>query len=371
MKKRTVLIDLRYLKYLTNGFGQLSLYYGNYFLQNPDKYEDLDITLLVPENFVGKFGNHVKYLALSKKYKFFPFLLSNFDICHSITQQIKYTSLSSRSFRIVTIHDLNFLYEKSFSRRRMKKFRARVELADLITVISKFTAYDIERNANIDNIPVVINYNGLKDITKDEEKEPYFMKSDRKFFFTIGQIAPKKNFHVLLDMMKLMPDYDLYICGDDSSEYAKKMQKQVIEEKINNVFITGMIGPEEKVWMYKNCYAFLFPSKFEGFGIPVIDAMRFEKPVFSSRMTSLEEVGDKFAYFWDSFEPGHMSKTIVDNIESFYKNEQLIKDQKDYAFSFTMERHMSTFLNLYRGAKLKTKRNPGKTIGNYINYIKA
>jgi len=373
MKKRSVFIDFRYLNYLTNGFGQLSLYYGTYFLENPEKYADLDITLLVPEFFVGKFGHHVNYLTYKKAYKFFPFLLPRFDIYHSITQQIKYTSLNSSAFRIVTVHDLNFLYEgeERKIRQRLERTNARISLADMITVISKFTESEIRTHLDIDNKPIVLNPLGLRDITHDLDKRPYFIQSNRKFFFTVAQVAEKKNFHVLLDMMKLMPEYDLYICGDDSSGYASMMKKRIEEEYLNNTFLTGVISHEEKVWMYKHCYAFLFPSKVEGFGMPVIDGMRFGKPVFSSRYTSLLEVGDKYAFFWDNFDPGYMRDVIVKNVDSFYDDTEFIRKQKEYAFSYTIERHMNTYFDLYRNANLNKKSSFKATFRNYINFIKA
>ncbi len=375
MKKRTVFFDLRYLSYLTCGFGQLSLYYGDYFLHNPDKYEDLDITLFVPEEYVGKFGDKVKYLKVSKIYKFFPFLLPKYDITHSITQQIKYTRLGNKTFRILTIHDLNYLYQRNNPRkveRKHKQVQARIDLADLVMVISKFTAEDIEKHFGVLKVPVVLNYNGLKDITKDHDEKPDFIKSeDRKFFFSVGEIAEKKNFHVLLDLMKLMPEYDLYICGNSNNSYGQKIEGRIKEENIGNVFLTGRISHEEKVWMYRNCFAFLFPSKFEGFGIPVIDAMRFDKPVFSSDMTSLKEIGDRYAFFWKNFEPEHMKQVIDDNLNAFYNDSEFRKNQVEYAFTYTMERHMENFFNMYRTANLRNKSSISKTLRNYLNFIKA
>lgn len=372
-KKRSVFIDLRYLKYLTNGFGQLSLFYAGYFLQNPHKFVDLDITLLVPKEFVNKFGHHVKYVPMRKIYKVLPFLLPKFDIAHSISQQIKYAPVSDKTFRIVTVHDLNFLYEKTptKAKKRLKATQSRIDLADMITVISKFTRKEIEIHLDPKNTPIVLNYNGVLDLTNLPAEQPYFINTDRKFFFTIGQILAKKNFHVLLDLMKLMPEYDLYICGDDTNKYAQEIQKRLDEEKPANVFMTGVIGIEDKIWMYRNCHAFLFPSKFEGFGIPVIEAMSFGKPVFSSRLTSLDEIGDKYAFFWDNFEPEHMKSVIDKNLSSFYENEEGIEEQKKYALSFSLEEHIERFLEIYRTVVLKEKGSILATLKNYISLMKA
>jgi len=373
MKKRTIFIDLRYLSYLTNGFGQLSLYYGDYFLHNPDKYSDLDITLYVPKKYIGKFGDKVKYIAISKRYKFFPFLFPKFDVTHSITQQIKYTPLNNQTVRILTIHDLNYLYQRKDKHkveRKHKQTQARINLADVITVVSEFTAKDVSKNFDVNDIPVIVNYNGLKDITHDKEEKPDFIDDEKKFFFTIGEIGEKKNFHVLVNMMKLMPQYNLYICGNKDNAYGQRIQNQIETDKIDNVFLSGRIKHEEKVWMYRNCHAFVFPSKFEGFGIPVIDAMRFDKPVFSSDMTSLKEIGSEYAFFWDNFDPEYMKSIIEKNIDSFYNDHELREKQIQYASSFSMESHMGNNLNLYRSVPLKGN-DLIKTIRNYLNFIKA
>ena len=72
--------------------------------------------------------------------------------------------------------------------------------------------------------------------------------------------------------MKFLPEYDLYICGKDSFQYADEIRTQNQKKKaVGNVFVTGMIEQTEKIWLYRNCQAFLFPSRGEGFGLPVIE----------------------------------------------------------------------------------------------------
>lgn len=371
---RKVLIDLQFLKDLYCGFGQLSLNYGNYIKNNPEKFEGLDITLFVPQEYVGKFGDKVKYLPVARKYKKFPFLLPYFDVWHSTTQKVRYSSLSSKTIRIISIHDLNFIYELVSSparvKRRLSRTQACIDLSDVITAISNFTIGDIQKNLNLKGKTIHLNYVGEKELINDERTKPQFIKSDRKFCFTIGQVQEKKNFHVLLDMIKLMPDYDLYICGDTSHPYAQMIAKRIADENITNAFLTGKISHPEKIWLYDNCTAFMFPSKFEGFGWPVIEGMQFGKPVFSSRYTSLPEIGGKYAFFWDNFEPEHMKDIVEKNVTSFYANQEAIDKQIEYALSFTLEKHMDKYIELYRNTPSK-KWNPFKTLRNYYLFLKS
>ncbi len=352
MKKKTVLIDLRYLG-KRDGFGELCEYYGNYLKDNPEQIQNLDITVLAPKDYFGKFGNHIKYLKVNRLYKIFPSLLPYFDIWHNTTQQAKYSPKNKKTKKILSIHDLNFLYEKSEdkARRRLLKLQRYIDAANVITFISRFTESEVKKHLIIGNKETLINYVGIKDIRSLATSKPTFLLNDndnQQFLFSISRINKKKNFHVLLDTMKLLPQYTLYICGNFNSEYAQEMLHRIKEEKISNVIMPGEITLSEKIWMYKNCHGFVFPSLFEGFGMPVIEAMQFGKPVFSSQSTSLPEVGSIYSYYFKNFEPEEMSEFISKGIDDFYSNQNKIKEQIEYSLSYTLERHMSKYIELYK-----------------------
>lgn len=370
--KRKILIDLRFLRNLYYGFGQLSLYYGEYLKDHANKIADLDITVLVPKKFVGKFGNHIKYIETKPIYKLFPFLITHFDVWHSITQTPRYFSIDPSCSKIMTIHDLNFLYELSpeKAQKRLKRLQENIKKCDQLTAISYFTLDEVEKKIKTSNIPIHVNYVGLRDISIDLAYKPHFITNNTsKFFFTIGQVSEKKNFHVLIDLMELMPEYNLYICGQDGGEYAQMIKNKILEKKLKNVSVTGPISSEEKVWMYQNCYGFLFPSKFEGFGIPVIDAMRFGKPVFSSQMTSLKEIGSDYSFFWDNFDPHYMKSIIDNNIENFYNDQNFIEKEKKYAQSFSIEKHFDTYIEIYKNIPLH-KGNMISFVKNYVSHLR-
>ena len=349
-KKRKVLIDLRYLG-IAHGFGELCNYYGNYIMEHPEKVENLDITLLVPKEYIGRFGPSVTYLQKRSIYKIFPQLLPYFDVWHNTTQQAKFCSNKKKTKKILSIHDLNFIYEKNREKslQDLDKTQDYIDRADFITFISKFTEQEVRNNLKIENKPSLINYVGIKDLRKETVKKPNFLLvSDKPFLFTISGISKKKNTHVLLDMMKLLPQYNLYICGNNNNAYGESIIKRIKDENISNIIMPGQISFEEKVWMYQNCYGFVFPSLFEGFGMPIIEAMQFGKPVFSSKCTSLPEVGNKYALYFNSFDPEDMSNQIINQIDSFYLDTDKISEQIDYSLSYTLERHMDTYINLYK-----------------------
>ena len=354
MKKR-LLVDLSSLKNIYSGLGQIALSYGNYFKENykSDTFP-YDLTLLVPRKYFGKFGNEVQYISSSnllRKNKLLPF--PKYDSWHSIHQLSRFRPISKNTKCILTIHDLNFMYEKTANSRlrRFRKIQNKVDRANEIVCISHFTKKEVENNLSLKGKECKIIYNRVPLINNDMAVKPSFQISE-PFFFTLGVVNPKKNFHVLLDLMKLMPDKHLYITGIQAdikqNGYANLIKDRIENENIHNVTLRGPVTHKEKVWMYQNCQAFLFPSLLEGFGLPIIEAMQFGKPVFSSEETSLKEIGGEFAHFWKNFNPIEMKQLMEDNIDKFYQDIAFIEKQKKYAQLFSNEQHFKEYDKLYR-----------------------
>jgi len=353
--KRTVLIDLSALKDLFCGLGQVAATYGNYFRDNYKREaSNCEITLLVPDAMFGKFGNEVNYLSstrfLTRK---FQFLFPHFDVWHSIHQLSRYRPRNKHTKIILTIHDLNYLYERTGHRkhRKHRQIQRKIERANQLVCISNFAKSEVENNLNLFGKECKVIYNHTEALKTQNAVEP---KMDIKtpFFFSIGVIQKKKNFHVLLDLMKLMPEKQLYIAGKEVSDpkkngYAQMIRKRIEDENIDNVKLVGPISQQEKIWFYQHCEAFLFPSLFEGFGLPVIEAMQFGKPVFCSQETSLKEIGSDYAYFWQNFEAPQMKSIIDNNLEAFKNNSAKISSELAYANSFTSNNHFESYIKLY------------------------
>ena len=352
MKKR-LLVDLSALRNIYCGLGQVALAYGNYFKKNYKKSEsDYNLTLLMPKKMFGMFGDEVNYLNSRHPLRIFNrWVFPAFDVWHSIHQLSRFRpsfSISKKTKLILTIHDLNYLYETTGIKRERKHFKIqrKVNRADKIVCISKFAKQDVEKNLDLKGKPCQVIYNGVANISKKPSQKPD-IEIEKPFFFSIGVLNRKKNFHVLLDMMKLIPEKHFYLAGINDTEYGELIENRIKSEKISNATLLGPVTPEEKVWLYANCEAFLFPSLFEGFGLPVIEAMQFGKPVFSSQETSLKEIGGDFAFFWNSFEAGEMKDLIDKHLESFYEDPELISKEIEYANSFSYKKHFEAYERLY------------------------
>lgn len=344
---KKVLIDLSALKYTNSGLCNVAHAFAEGFAQL--QLDDLKFTFLVPPAFVGKFGDAVDYTVTSYWRKRFSFLLPKVDLWHSTLQAYRYARVSRTTPQILTVHDLNFLYEKRPFKVKsyLRKMQRKIDKASAVVAISQFVADDIARHLTVKNKPLKVIYNAVDRLEDREYKQPLCVANpDRPFFFTLGQIRAKKNFHVLLDVMKSFPDVDLYICGGEAGrEYGQSIAQRIAQENIANVFLVGAIAEPEKIWMYRHCDAFLFPSKFEGFGLPILEAMQFGKPVFCSPMTSLPEVAGGQAFIWQNFETAHM-------VELIKRHRQVDSAQveriKAHAYSFSLDRHTQEYLQLYR-----------------------
>lgn len=348
MKK--VLIDLTVLRNINCGLGQIAYNYARFFSENARNLE-FEITFLVPEEYIGSFGNDVHYLTNSWLYDLSRIFLPRFDVWHSISQMSRFRpALLQSTKNLLTVHDINFVYEMTGEelKKHTEKFKRRYKRANRIVFISHFTRDDVLSRFPTRK-PNEIVYNGVEFGDPKAEKRPDLpFTDDRKYIFSIGQIRQKKNFHVLLDAMKLMPEYNLVVAGEKSTDYAAMIDKRILDEGINNVFFIGPVQNTEKIWLYNHCEAFVFPSLFEGFGLPVIEAMAYGKPVISSDKTSLKEICAGHAFILENFEPDYIAGKIKEGIETYAQNPALVKINTEYAHSFTYEHHMSEYLRIYR-----------------------
>lgn len=348
--RKKVLVDLYMLKYPNCGFGQIALNYGKYFKEKYVASSLFDIYLLVPPSFVGAFGNEVRYIKYKWWMRYLPQTFPYFDVWHSTDQRVRFVPYSNKTKYILTIHDFNYEYEKKGLAKKLfrRKMQRLADRANQIVCISNFTKSEAQRYLNVksDNIDVILN--GVEFFDEKMAKKPSFIKDEAPYFFAIGEVREKKNFHVLLDMMKLMPEKMLYIAGNQPTDYASKIQKKIHDEQITNVRLVGKVSDGERIWLYKNCEAFVFPSLFEGFGLPIIEAMQFGKPVFSSQETSLKEIGGDYAFFWNNFSPEYMKSVLENGLQRFSLDKTFAEKSKQYAFTFSYEKNLSNYLKLYQ-----------------------
>ena len=237
---------------------------------------------------------------------------------------------------LLTVHDLNFLYEKAGNKQKkyIAKLQKLVDRADRIVAISEFTKNDLIRHIDVGEKHIDVIYNGCN-IYRGEIRQPDSLPA-KDFIFSVATVLPKKNFHVLPCLLK-GTDLELVIAGN-KSDYVnvilEEARKYGVEERVK---IVGPIEERVKHWYLKNCKAFVFPSIAEGFGLPVLEAMAYGKPVFLSRHTCLPEIGGDYAYYFNmDFDRELMQVEFKRGLEDYYgdvsrKAEEIQQVQESYS----------------------------------------
>jgi glycosyltransferase involved in cell wall biosynthesis len=217
---------------------------------------------------------------------------------------------------VMAIMDLAFLrYPHQFRRRDLYTLKnwtkKSVAQASHILTISEFTKKEIIHFYNYPAEKITVTYPGIKKIknkklnikdTYQKLKRKYNIIK-RKYFLYIGTLQPRKNLTLLIEAFKsLNTQYSilstrLVIVGKKGWLYKEIFEKVKALGLEKNVIFTGYLPEEEKFALLKNAFAFILPSLYEGFGIPVLEAMQVGCPVIVSKTSSLPEVAGQAAIY--------------------------------------------------------------------------
>lgn len=331
-----------------SGFAEICENYGKCLAEM--NLPDIHFVYMVPRRYFGHFGDNVSYISFENPLEDLRQLGIKIDLWHATDQLFKFRLHQKGMKQLLTVHDLiNFQKKKGIHKiKHLLKFRWRVNHSHCVSVISDYVKDELHSYGIARNLPVVEIPNGVRDLENDPRVKPSFVGENDRFLFAIGQVCPRKNFESIVAMMREFPEYKLYISGVCDSRYAREFKTTLAKSpEKDRVVMTGGISDEEKNWMYAHCEAFLMPSLMEGFGLPVVEAMRFGKPVFCANATSLPEVGDKYAYYWNDFAPEAMAEVVRDGLASFsYETDGVA--EIEYSKKYSYQQFTRMYVDLYR-----------------------
>jgi glycosyltransferase involved in cell wall biosynthesis len=296
---------------------------------------------------------------INKLISFFPIreIISRYDLIH-IPHNFEYLHRPEKS--IITLHDALFMHikEKAFDHSALEKEAPRLlRRCKGIITCSNYSKADISKTMDIDPDKIKVIYWGIDHNSffhiSDKEKvmSSIIAKFNiiRPYFLSVSCNAERKSSHKLIEAyLNLGPQYpenDLVLVWTDPPFHVNQMiEKSKYRERIH---LLKDISDVELNFLYNGATALFFPSSYEGFGLPILEAMSCGIPVVTSNNTSLSEIGGSLALY--------MNEPSVENIINYFEEfengkcmePELSERRISYASRFTWERAAREYVSVY------------------------
>ncbi|MGZ5484806.1 MAG: glycosyltransferase family 4 protein [Nitrososphaeraceae archaeon] len=279
------------------------------------------------------------------------------------------TPLLKLGFKVIlTIHDLTFLLfaeQYPLTKRFLfgKMINIYIKISDKIIAVSENSKKDILQFFNIPDNKISVTFESYPEYYNnhiDEKRAIEVLKKhgiQKGFILYVGMIEPRKNILSLLKAFVELDkelDLDLVIVGK-KGWYYKEIERFVLGietlELNNSIIFTGYIAEEELKYFYKSAFMFVYPSLYEGFGLPPLQAMACGTPVITSSVSSLPEVVGDAAI---KINPDNLDE-LVESIKLVYSDKYfrdlLIKKGLDRSKLFNLEIIAQNTLSIYESIK--------------------
>ncbi len=297
--------------------------------------------------------------------------LGNADIIFS--PHLNFLRVSDKAKLVVTVHDLSFLrYPEFFSRRKnfwhgalgVKKLLAR---ADRIVAVSKNTKHDLVEILGLpeEKIKVIYSGNNFHEVAEQNQfqvknsglSNSFLNKHSLKpgFILFLGNVEPRKNIIGLIRAYELLckrcPDLagkQLVIAGRRGWKSRRIFAAGKSSAYKSDIKFLGYVSKQEKEILYQSAGIFVYPSFYEGFGFPPLEAISFGLPTVSSNVSSLPEVLGKAAILVDPYNTAEISDAIEIALTDEVMRTRLISLGKERAQTFSWEKTAQAYLELFK-----------------------
>ncbi len=353
-----------YIRGLLNGLGRIDSENEYVVFTNRDNHESFDGLgrnfRRILYDFSGKWD--VRSLAMTRlvgEQLYLPYKAAreSLDILHLPLDTIP---LLSRCRTVMTLHDLNFdaVPEATTAARRMLAtglVKASARRADAIVTVSNFSREEIISKLGIAPDRVSVTYNAV-------DHHPLTPRHDwaelagrlgvtKPFVIAFSSLNPHKNIATLLrafSMLKSRERWQLMVVGHLPT-CGKSLVRMAAELGIaDSVAFTGYLSRRDLTLALHKARALVFPSLYEGFGIPLLEAMSVGVPTACSNVAALPEVAGEAALFFNPLSPENMAATVERLLTDELARERLIAAGHDNVRRFSWEQTARRTLEVYR-----------------------
>lgn len=343
-------------------YGGISRYHCELIKQFNKNNHDVSVPVLLSKNrMINPSITGMNYISTKLSNKYIDKLAFELNSRHTIsllknkTDFIFHPTYHSVYYRkyikspiVLTVHDL--IHEKLFAKsaiveKYIKSKRESIERADHIIAISENTKFDLIDYYNVLPEKISVIYHGTT-IIEDKGNTPFTY--DRDYILYVGDREGYKNFSYMLQSIsaKLIEfNIDLICCGTPfNKEELTLIRNLKVENRIKQ------IRPNESQLqkLYRNAILFIYPSIYEGFGLPILEAFSNNCPVCTSETSCMPEIAQDAALYFDP----HNKETIIYAIEKVVTDNQtrndLINKGQERASYFTWENTYKNTLNIYK-----------------------
>ena len=259
--------------------------------------------------------------------------------------------------KIMTIHDLAFLKNPAwYSRTYYWYYRFMTPLAVKaswhILTVSEFSKSEILRfYPFLKGEKISVVYNAIDGQLFKPLNQEITNQNSERFILCVSSIDPRKNFARLTEACQLLTDAKLYIVGNYNRVFSQQMELDTTSDHIN---LLGRVSDEHLVRLYNQAACFVFPSVYEGFGLPPLEAMACGCPVLASDIPVHHEVCGDAARYFNPYD----AKDIKRAITQYLDESDVIKEkmrQRGYANTkrFSWEKTALTLLQIIEKVKKK------------------
>lgn len=260
---------------------------------------------------------------------------------------------------VVTVHDLAFLkipQMHGFLFRIYYKLALNISLnkADVIVTPSKSTKNDIMEFFKIEESKIKVIHLGVDNSFREADYKERIIKE--RYFFSLTTHPKRKNIISVLDVMSKNKEFKKYkyiIVGMIGESQLVKLNDLIKRlGLINNVVVWGYISKDQLVNFYQNAEFFIYPSFYEGFGFPVLEAMTCKCPVITSNNSSLVEITPNSDWLVDPYDLENISNKISEMIKlGKEERNELINTNYNFSKQFNWNKTAKEYIKLFAALK--------------------